>query len=144
MHKFHRINKNDITIVVSSKKVKIPYGVCKTNKNNTFKEIIEKPELNYNVNTGFYLINSDIKEVFKEKTLQEKISSGRLDFGLDLIPHLVNTNRDVYGYLMPGKWFDFGTPSNYLNSSLSLLATDIDRMGINGHVPGSKNLYPKS
>ena len=145
---FHEQKQSFMTIALTSVSDTKNYGVAIIDDDNRINSFIEKPtQSDYHsnlINTGIYLINSDIKEVFKEKTLQEKISSGRLDFGLDLIPHLVNTNRDVYGYLMPGKWFDLGTPSNYLNSSLSLLATDIDRMGINGHVPGSKNLWIQS
>lgn len=106
MHKFHRINKNDITIVVSSKKVKIPYGVCKTNKNNTFKEIIEKPELNYNVNTGFYLINSDIVNLVPKKNKSYNFT--------ELINRAKKKKKRIGIYSAKDKnWLDLGAPAAF-------------------------------
>ena len=53
----HKKKKNDITIVVAQKKFKIPYGVCNIKENSFVMR--EKPELKYNVNTGFYIISKN-------------------------------------------------------------------------------------
>jgi len=107
LHKFHRLNKNDITIVVSNKKIKIPYGVCKTNKNKIFESIVEKPELNYNVNTGFYLINSNVVNLVPKK--------GRTYHFTDLINRAKKLKKKIGVYLTNDKnWFDLGSTSSFL------------------------------
>ena len=41
-------------------KIKIPYGVCNINKKSQLLSMQEKPEVNYLVNTGFYLIKPNV------------------------------------------------------------------------------------
>jgi dTDP-glucose pyrophosphorylase/predicted transcriptional regulator len=53
---FHKKGNFAITIVASMKQNTIQYGVCKINKSGQLKKIDEKPEFNFLVNTGFYLI----------------------------------------------------------------------------------------
>lgn len=58
--KFHKDNKNKITVVVSMKHFTIPYGICKINEGGILKSIQEKPEYVFMVNTGLYLIDRDM------------------------------------------------------------------------------------
>ena len=58
--KFHKSNRNEITIVASVKNYNIPYGVCEIEKGGILREIKEKPNLSFLVNTGMYVINSDV------------------------------------------------------------------------------------
>ena len=44
MIKFHKENKNDITLILSMRNFKIPYGVCEFNENGDLKSIKEKPQ----------------------------------------------------------------------------------------------------
>ena len=107
LHKFHRLNKNDITIVVSNKKIKIPYGICKTSKDKIFESIVEKPELNYNVNTGFYLINSNVVNLVPKKDRTYHFS--------DLINRAKKLKRKIGIYLTNDKnWLDLGSPNSFL------------------------------
>jgi len=46
MH-FHISNKNDITLVVSSKEYIIPYGTCKLSKKGYLQKIVEKPKFDF-------------------------------------------------------------------------------------------------
>ena len=55
--KFHKNSQNILTIVVSSKKISIPYGVCEIDKKGNFLKINEKPTKKFIINTGMYLIN---------------------------------------------------------------------------------------
>ena len=49
-------------------KKKINYGICRTNQNNDLKSIEEKPDLNFLINTGFYVMNKKIlKKIPKNK-----------------------------------------------------------------------------
>ena len=104
LHKFHRVNKNDITIVVSNKKTKIPYGVCMTNKNKVFEEVVEKPELNHIVNTGFYLINSNVVDLVPKKSRTYNFT--------DLINRAKKLKKKIGIYSTKSKnWIDLGVPS---------------------------------
>jgi len=68
---FHKKNKNIITIVGSSKEIPIPYGVCRLNKKGFFRKIEEKPNLNFIVNTGFYIVNSKAINLIPKKTFYD-------------------------------------------------------------------------
>ena len=72
---FHIKNKNDLTLVVTSKKFKIPYGYCNINKNKKFLSLVEKPESSYLVNVGLYILKkefstklSDIRILLRSNT----------------------------------------------------------------------------
>jgi len=57
---FHISNRNDITLVASSKEYVIPYGTCKLNKKGQFQNIIEKPKLDFFVSIGLYVISPNL------------------------------------------------------------------------------------
>ena len=67
IYEHHKIKRNDITIVTASKKFKIPYGVLKA-KENSF-QMLEKPKLQYYVNTGFYIISKKCLKLLKKKSI---------------------------------------------------------------------------
>ena len=52
----HKQNKNIITMVCSSKNFQIPYGVIKSNEKGDILGIEEKPQFNYLINTGIYIV----------------------------------------------------------------------------------------
>lgn len=58
--KFHKENKNEITIVASVKNYNIPYGVCEIENGGILQKIKEKPNLSFLVNTGMYVLNSNV------------------------------------------------------------------------------------
>ncbi len=65
---FHKKGKFDLTIISALRKIIVPYGVCEIDKNGALSKIKEKPESNYLVNTGMYLLNpSAIKNIPKDK-----------------------------------------------------------------------------
>jgi len=55
--KHHIENKNDITIVASLKHYNIPYGICEMENGGDLISLKEKPEYDFLVNTGMYIIN---------------------------------------------------------------------------------------
>lgn len=57
---FHRGNNNMLTVVASLKHYKIPYGTIKTGENGNLVQLIEKPELTFFLNTGFYILEPEI------------------------------------------------------------------------------------
>ena len=78
---YHVNNHNDMTIVTMVKSFKIPYGVIETGEDGLMTALKEKPEQNYQVNTGVYILNPDlINEIpegkfFHITHLMEKVQS---------------------------------------------------------------------
>ena len=59
---FHKSNNYDMTIVGSFRHFTIPYGICHIEDGGRLVKIDEKPEYDFLVNTGMYLMD---KGVFK-------------------------------------------------------------------------------
>lgn len=57
---FHKDNTFDLTIIVSCHHFRIPYGVCDIENGGVLKNIREKPEYDFLVNTGVYLMNKKL------------------------------------------------------------------------------------
>ena len=57
---YHVNNHNDMTIVTMVKSFKIPYGVIETGEDGLMTALKEKPEQNYQVNTGVYILNPEL------------------------------------------------------------------------------------
>jgi len=69
LYRFHAENGHDITLVASAKQFNIPYGVCELNDGGSLKYLQEKPEYNFLVNTGLYVLNPDVIDLIPEDTL---------------------------------------------------------------------------
>ncbi|MFH1428298.1 MAG: nucleotidyltransferase family protein [Candidatus Margulisiibacteriota bacterium] len=61
--KYHKDNNNDLTVVVSCRHYTIPYGVCEIRNGGILEEIKEKPKYDLLVNTGMYVLNSNLLEL---------------------------------------------------------------------------------
>lgn len=81
VYDYHVQNKNDLTIVTMIKSFRIPYGVIETGEDGIMTALREKPELNYQVNTGVYILNPECideipkGEFFHITHLMEKITA---------------------------------------------------------------------
>ena len=71
--------------------IRIPYGVCYYNKNYSLKKISEKPEINYKVNSGLYLINSDLI-----KLIPKNYKIYNFDNFVKTLKKNKKKNRDLY------------------------------------------------
>ena len=102
---FHVSNRNDLTLVASSKEYIIPYGTCKLEKSGQLKNIIEKPKLDFFVNIGLYVINPDlIKLIPKNKSYDMP----------DLIKLAKRRKKRIGVYPIDDKsWIDVGQWSEY-------------------------------
>lgn len=58
--KFHRDNRNVITMVCAYKNFTIPYGVVEMGVDGAIEEMREKPELSYLTNTGIYIVEPEV------------------------------------------------------------------------------------
>lgn len=102
---FHKKGQNKVTLVASIQHQIIPYGVCEIEKGGKLKRIIEKPEYDFLVNTGIYLIEPDILEL---------IPNDALFHITDLIRKLKHNNLQIGVFPISEKsWIDIGQWEEY-------------------------------
>jgi len=105
---FHNKNKNDFTIVASRKSINFPYGVCLLNEKEKFEGFREKPNYNFLLNTGLYLIN--------RKELKFLKKNQKLDMD-DFILRLKMKKKKIGIYQIDNdKWQDLGSWESYNNN----------------------------
>ena len=102
---YHHEKKNDMTIVASVKNYRIPYGVCEIENGGTLCRIREKPEYDFLVNTGFYVLKSEVLKLIPEDRFFD-------------ITHLMETIRNNSGKIgvfpvSDKSWIDVGEWEEY-------------------------------
>ena len=60
--KYHKDNRNIITMVCACKNISIPYGVVEMGKNGVILSMKEKPQVSFLTNTGIYILEADVIE----------------------------------------------------------------------------------
>lgn len=106
VYDYHLQNKNDLTIVTMVKNFRIPYGVIETGENGLMTELREKPELNYQVNTGAYILNPGCID---------EIPEGEFFHITDLMEKIKARGGRVGCYpVSEGSWHDMGEWPEYL------------------------------
>ena len=106
---FHADNKNDITIVTAIKEYNVPYGVCKTDDEQNFVELEEKPDIKILVNSGMYVIKKEILNLIPSKTYDMT----------DLIKKTMKNGMKVGVYpISNSDWIDVGSWEEY-NKAIS-------------------------
>jgi len=122
---FHLSREAFMTICLTRVDDVTGYGVAEVEGERIIR-FVEKPdpkEAPSNLaNTGIYILNPEVRSVYNEPLIQDKIKRReRLDFGKDFIPYLIERSYPIYGYQLKGRWYDLGTPANYLRSLIELL-----------------------
>ena len=108
MYDFHKENNFALTLVVSMQHHIIPYGVCEIENGGILKRVNEKPEYDFLVNTGMYLLNP---ETFRF------IPDNKFYNITDLIFDLKKNNYKVGVYPVSEKaWLDIGQWDKYKSS----------------------------
>ncbi|MBU2025906.1 NTP transferase domain-containing protein [Patescibacteria group bacterium] len=102
---FHKKGRYDVTLVASLKYHQIPYGVCELTKDGSFSRIKEKPEFDFLVNTGFYILKTEaIKHIPRDKFFNIT----------DLIKKLDKERKRIGVFPISDKlWLDAGEWQNY-------------------------------
>jgi len=102
---FHQRSANDITIVGSLKNYRIPYGICEIAEGGELVRITEKPEYNFLVNTGMYVLRAESLRLIPE---------GELFHMTDLIDRMKETGGRVAVFPVSDKaWLDTGEWAEY-------------------------------
>jgi len=85
---FHTNGSYAMTLVASMRHYKIPYGVCDVGNGGELNNIREKPEYDFLVNTGVYLIEPDVLKLLPKNSyfdmpdLINKIKENKLKVGV--------------------------------------------------------------
>ena len=101
----HLKNGYDITIVASMMHYKIPYGVCEINKSGLLNKMVEKPEFDFLVNAGMYIINPTMLKYIPENkfyNITDLINIGKKD-GKNIGVYPVSEKS----YLDLGQWSEY-------------------------------------
>lgn len=107
---FHKENNNDLTLIVSMRNFVIPYGICDFDNCGKLKNIKEKPEHNFFVNTGFYIIEPKILNLipnnkkFDMVQLIDKVTKN--GFKIKVFPISENSWIDI------GQWDEYKKNTN--------------------------------
>jgi NDP-sugar pyrophosphorylase family protein len=105
---FHKESQLDVTLVVSAKQFEIPYGACETDNEGFLKKIIEKPKLDYLINTGLYVF---------ESTVLDYIPKNKFYNMNELIQKLIKDNKKIGVFpINSNAWLDLGQWDEYKNA----------------------------
>jgi dTDP-glucose pyrophosphorylase len=109
---FHNDNSNDVSIVGSMKHFTVPYGVCEIENGGVLRKITEKPEYDFLVNTGMYILR---------KGTLDLIPPDRQFHITDLIEKVKDQGGKVGVYPISEKsWIDVGQWDEYRKSLAAL------------------------
>ncbi len=100
---YHGKNKNQATVFVVVRHMKIPYGVMKI-KNGDLEEIIEKPEYSFVINTGIYVLEPEMIDLIPEDKVMNMP---------DLLLSAKEKGFKIQVYPMTCSWFDIGEWEEY-------------------------------
>lgn len=104
---YHRINRNEITVVAAIKNLLIPYGTIQTKENGLIESLSEKPEYTFKINTGLYILEPHLIKEIPNDTFYHITS---------LIENLYNAGRRVGVFpVSEGSWTDIGNWEEYMN-----------------------------
>ena len=105
IYDFHHKGNYDITLVASSKEYVIPYGNCELNSDGSLANINEKPRYDFLINTGLYVLNSDVLSLIKKNKVYHIT---------DLIKDAQNQGKKVGVFpINDDAWIDVGQWSEY-------------------------------
>ena len=102
---FHIKGKYDLTLVACMQHFKIPYGICSIEESGCLKEISEKPEFDYLVNTGMYILEPETLDYIPDNTFYHITH---------LIEELKKREKKVGVYpVYENSWIDVGQWEEY-------------------------------
>ncbi len=100
---YHLLAKADATMCVREYKLKIPYGVVKT-EGASIREIIEKPTQNFFVNAGIYVLSPSVLKLIPDNKYFDMPQ---------LFQNLIDEKRKVCSFPITDYWMDIGQPNDF-------------------------------
>ncbi len=120
----HKAKGADLTVAVLNVSLKEAsrFGIMNTNKDGTIYEFEEKPEKPKSTlaSMGIYIFT--YKELRKYLIEDAKDENSKHDFGMNIIPAMLNDDKKLYAYEFAGYWKDVGTVESLWQANMDLLA----------------------
>ena len=105
LYEFHQKGGYDVTLVASAIEYVIPYGTCELNSDGHLSHINEKPQYDYLINTGLYLLNPEILKL---------IPANKFYHITHLIEEVINNGQKVGVFpIDDDAWIDVGQWAEY-------------------------------
>ena len=101
---YHLQQRAKVTVASRAYDMQVPYGVMRTDDNNTVKYLEEKPVQRFFVNSGVYVVSPDIQESIPKKT--------KIDM-TDVIEDCIANGDVVKSFIMHEDWLDIGRPEDF-------------------------------
>ena len=129
----HKQRKADATIAVLNVSLKEAsrFGIMNTYEDGTIYEFDEKPEKPKSTlaSMGIYIFT--YKQLRKYLIADAKKEDSKHDFGMNIIPDMLNDNKKLYAYDFDGYWKDVGTVESLWQANMDLLKDkDLDLYNI--------------
>ena len=106
IYKYHKDNKNELTIIAAIKHYPIPYGIINTGDNGKLESLNEKPEFTFKINSGMYIL---------EPHLLDEIPKNKFFHITNLIENVQKRKGKVGVFpVSEGAWMDIGSWNEYL------------------------------
>lgn len=100
MLKYHKDNRNVITMICAYKNINIPYGVVEMGENGIIESMKEKPLFSFLTNTGIYIVEPVV--------LDDMVEGESIDFP-DIVERQKNKGRKVAVFpISENDWMDMG------------------------------------
>ena len=119
----HKQRKADATIVVLNVSLKEAsrFGIMNTNEDGSIYEFDEKPEKPKSTlaSMGIYIFT--YKQLRKYLIDDAKKADSKHDFGMNIIPDMLNDNKKLFAYEFDGYWKDVGTVESLWQANMDLL-----------------------
>lgn len=64
--KYHRKNKNEITIIAALQHFPLAYGIIEAGEKGNLVDLVEKPELTFKINSGMYILEPNLIDEIPE------------------------------------------------------------------------------
>lgn len=119
----HKQRKADATIAVLNVSLKEAsrFGIMNTNEDGSIYEFDEKPEKPKSTlaSMGIYIFT--YKQLRKYLIDDAKKADSKHDFGMNIIPDMLNDNKKLFAYEFDGYWKDVGTVESLWQANMDLL-----------------------
>lgn len=109
MLEFHRVHRQRVSVGVRKYDVQVPFGVVELQR-SSITRIVEKPEYNYFVNAGIYLLNPEVLAL---------VPPGRFYDMPDLISAALDRDWGVGSFPIHEYWLDIGRLDDFEAANLA-------------------------
>ena len=129
----HKQRGADATIAVLNVSLKEAsrFGIMNAHEDGTIYEFEEKPEHPKSTlaSMGIYIFT--YKQLRKYLVADAKDKDSKHDFGMNIIPAMLNDNKKLYAWEFDGYWKDVGTVDSLWEANMDLLKDkDLDLYNI--------------